>query len=250
MGLGLVLAGVAAVGNLLGGRKRFKAQQRADADYQARLAAATGYDLVTLRQQAESSGFNPLTILQATGGQGYDYRGGVAGPGQAAQYAGYVGDAIATGADAFRQAMDFDRQMRVEEGRLDVDRAALAFDMGQRASVSPFGAASVKTTNSVLRGPVFGPFLPKDRVRVASMAGDVWLAKGAADRIGISWGQWLTAGDYTELLGELAGEFKSTSEIPLSNGPFIGAPKGGRTYFPPIKPPPGFTTPEWVAPIQ
>lgn len=136
----LVGMAVDAVGKLVGGgqkqkyAKRYRAEAQAAADEavravqlekqevkdlraedEARLKAATGYDLVKLRQDAIKAGFNPLTVLSATGGAGYDGRGAVLttpfvssegayarrleanmGTGQAViDGAGYVGDAIA-----------------------------------------------------------------------------------------------------------------------------------------------------------
>lgn len=137
-----IFAGMAVegIGKLLGGgqkqkyAKRYRAEAQAVADEavhaierekqevkdlraadEARLKAATGYDLKKLRDDAVKAGFNPLTILQATGGAGYDGRGAVLstpfvssegayarrldasmGTGQAViDGAGYVGDAIA-----------------------------------------------------------------------------------------------------------------------------------------------------------
>lgn len=42
-----------------------------------RLASSRGYDLVKLREQAIAAGFNPISVLNATGGAGYDMAGSV-----------------------------------------------------------------------------------------------------------------------------------------------------------------------------
>lgn len=89
------------------------------ADDEARLKAATGYDLAKLRDDAVKAGFNPLTVLNATGAAGYEGRGAVLttpfigrefigsadgdrayfdanmGSQSAVNTAGYVGDAVA-----------------------------------------------------------------------------------------------------------------------------------------------------------
>lgn len=44
---------------------------------EARLVAATGFDFQKMRDQAIAAGFNPLTVLAATGGAGYDGRSAV-----------------------------------------------------------------------------------------------------------------------------------------------------------------------------
>ncbi|QXP08685.1 MAG: hypothetical protein [Arizlama microvirus] len=82
---------------------------------EARLRAGTGIDLAKLKSDARASGFNPLTVLAATGGVGYEGRGAVltspfigradgyfqkaslmSGAGQAVvDNAGYFGDALA-----------------------------------------------------------------------------------------------------------------------------------------------------------
>lgn len=111
--IGLIGAGISALGGIFGGRKRKKAAQaaerqvavnaaanagEADKNYsaafneaaydqtrasdlraldEARLKDATGIDMVKLVADAERAGFNPLTVLSSTGGAGYDGRGAV-----------------------------------------------------------------------------------------------------------------------------------------------------------------------------
>lgn len=146
MNLALVAGGAQLLGGLLGGGRRDKRAMRQlrelqdAADFvfdraqedqaraieyrmsdEARLKEATGYDLRKLRDDAKAAGFNPLTVLQATGAAGYDGRGAVittpfismadaartrvdarlGGSHLAVDNAGYVGDAIANAGNAY-----------------------------------------------------------------------------------------------------------------------------------------------------
>ncbi|QXP08679.1 MAG: hypothetical protein [Arizlama microvirus] len=98
--------------------ERIAEQTRFD---EARLQAASGYDLTKLRDDAEKAGFNPLTVLAATGGAGYDGRGAILTTpflssadaywnkanlqasvgGALVDTAGYLGDAISAAGSAF-----------------------------------------------------------------------------------------------------------------------------------------------------
>lgn len=140
MPLGLILAGASALGSLLSGKSKQRAARRENAEYEARLRAATGYDFTKLRDQAISAGFNPLTVLQATGGAGYDGRGAVS-PGNSAQYAGAFGDAIGVGANVFGQFMMQDRQLRIDEERNNIARMSLP--------ASSFGSPVLRTNAAV-----------------------------------------------------------------------------------------------------
>lgn len=281
MSLALIAGAAQGLGSLLGGRKRDKAARNAERgniidrrdavvmarqdqeemlrlarDDEARLLAATGYDFVKLRADAEKAGFNPLTAFQLTGGAGYDGRGAVimspfiskmetfvnmssavsGARGTRVGTAGYLGDAISSAGSAFFDQFNEDRAANLDAARLKLARDELSM------AAAAFGAPTVRQTTGVTQtvatpfGPsaaAYGPQLPKDVVRLDSMNGEVYIKKGAAERLGLEWGDYLTAGDYTELIGEVAGEIRAGAEIPFSNGPFVGRPKKGeRLMFP------------------
>lgn len=155
-------------------------QQRA-IDYraadEARMKAATGLDLAKLRADAEAAGFNPLTVLQSTGGMGYDGRGAIlttpfiatpqrrladydntaellAGVGQTqVQTAGYFGDALAgvgAGMTALSEAnAQRDHEMRMLQ--LQVEGVTNARRLGGGYTTTGGGMV---TANKVTASPV------------------------------------------------------------------------------------------------
>lgn len=196
---------------------------------EARLRANSGYDLVKLREQATAAGFNPLTVLQATGAAGYDGRGAV----MATPFQPFGRDALTgLGAD-IREREVADRNFALESRRLDLMEGELR-SLGVAASSgggSPFDRGPVESLYGTL--PSVGASLPfrdlgmrngVESVRVASMSGDVFLDPRAAARLGIAGGEWLTAEDMTTLLGDLVGELSNSTAAPFAGGPFVRAP--------------------------
>lgn len=186
-----ILAGL--VGSVISGkakRKAAKNQQAAavagvdqDREYakalalydSERLKAASGFNLGKLRDDAIKAGFNPLTLLQATGGAGYDGRGAVVltpfggsrsdaivnTSADVVGSAGYIGDAISGAGAAFseqryrQQVLDLDRRRYELEARL-------AGAYSPKAAVSPFSSGSYRREDASWRGSgrdTVGPFV-------------------------------------------------------------------------------------------
>lgn len=120
-GIGPVAAaGLAAGGQLLGGALDMRAQNK-ERQY---AIDNRGVDFVKLRDDAIKGGFNPLTALNATGGQGYDRVAGLPSLGSAA----FIGDAMSS----FGKSL-FD--LRLQESD-QLARAQLAYGLqGQRVAV-------------------------------------------------------------------------------------------------------------------
>lgn len=251
-----IFAGMAiqAIGGLFGGRKKKKAAKQlaakidasiasaveqvgADqdmakairADDEARLKAATGYDLAKLRDQAEAAGFNPLTVLEATGGAGYDGRGAVlttpfvydkagvmmhgadlqAGVGQAVvDRSGYVGDVIAGVGSGIVDYGNTRAQQRHEMVMLETTLRGNTSSPGairgtrvaggKRGRTPPLVGGQVAVPGANTYGP---PFQHKEWV---------FTPGGTPFQIDASWmrrntyepGDYLQPGDYEQWLGE------------------------------------------------
>lgn len=161
-----------------------RAQDQADlqtlrAQDEARLRDATGYDLGHLRDQALAAGFNPLTVLQMTGGAGYDGRGAVlqtpfesrvsafesalpayqtraelvsGAAGGVASTAGFVGDAISAASSAFLQDQQHQQDLAADVYRTNMQyKADMAAATAMRGT-GPFGGTVVSGTNGPVRG--------------------------------------------------------------------------------------------------
>lgn len=268
----VVAAGIKAVGNVIGGKKADKAAKRAIADNQtdrndavvmtrqdqdrlnamtaadqaraigyrkddeARMKAATGYDLVKLRDDAVKAGFNPLTVLQSTGGAGYDGRGAVmttpfvaseflstadpfiamsgavaAARGVRVDTAGYLGKAIAGLGD---DLIGMEMQKSAQAHERAMQQADFDFQRARDATIRLPGSARVMTDSPVqgygaanpdLMGPFVRPrnisvFDPNDRLISVDAS---W-----AERNGFKPGDKFEPGDLENWLGE-AGQAAS-----------------------------------------
>lgn len=148
-----------------------------DAD-QARInAQERGYDFGKLRDDALKAGFNPLTALQATGGQGYGLANEVlttpflAESGLAmdranlfgslsqdvVRSAGYVGDAIGAFGNGFMSQLNLDRDFSLQGRSLDLEGKRLVMDQAMQnamvrqggGSSGPFGGGGVMPVTPV-----------------------------------------------------------------------------------------------------
>jgi hypothetical protein len=196
-----LIAGIAqGIGALLGGRSRKKSAKRAekiarqqgeeivaanradqeraiqyrDADQATLRAEGVGYDFAKLRADALAAGFNPLTILGATGGAGYDRASTVLstpfiGTSEAmmarAQLitggatgrivtSGYVGDSIMSAASGYFQQKNADDLMKLDYARLAQERAL--------AGRSAFGASGVGYNAGYGTGATVGGIFDQD----------------------------------------------------------------------------------------
>lgn len=105
----------------------YTAQVKRDADM-AQLAKMRGVDLVKLREDAVAAGFNPLTVLQATGAAQYD------------RADGFISSPFMPVSDAYRTGADYVMQAR----GLGVQTAG-----GVGAAIANAGSAFVNTKMSV-----------------------------------------------------------------------------------------------------
>lgn len=262
MNMALIAGGSQLLGGLLGGGRRDKRAMRQLAEIQraaddavehyradqdrvkalraedeARLAAATGYDLEKLRDDARAAGFNPLTVLGATGGAGYDGRGAVlqtpfismgdamrirvdarlgAAP-LAVENAGYVGDAIAGAGAAFTSAALSQAQMLADK-EIQMAMASMAKNASEparseaRASVaSPFDVATFPVGDTLDYGALAadgGPLVTQDGkqvyVRLAEGRG-TWVSSDLARRKGWKPGDMVSTGDFDDEFNQLVG---------------------------------------------
>lgn len=144
MGIPLLGAIAGGVASLIGGaldNKRAKKNRQAE---EARLRAATGYDFVKLRDQATAAGFSPLTVLQATGGAGYDGRGAVVSQ----PYSPFIQGALTGAVSSYFDLRESDRRFALDVKRdeilsREIDRIGGAF-----GGTSAFGAPSAVMAGS------------------------------------------------------------------------------------------------------
>lgn len=273
-----IFAGMAvqAVGKLVGGgqqqkyAKRYRAEAQAAAEEairavqrekqevkdiraedEARLKAATGYDLVKLRDDAIKAGFNPLTVLGATGGAGYDGRGAVLttpfvssegayargldaniATGQAViGGAGYVGDAISGIGDGLVGYGEQQQQMRHE---------AMMLETALRGNTSSPGAVAGSRVSGGRSGGS-APLVGATSIKPMSRPGDetfqrvipVYDPQGNRFQIDATWARrngfepedWLQPGDYENWLGE-SGQAASLGHASVFYPEIVGNASG------------------------
>lgn len=174
--LGAIIGGAASlIGGALDNRRAKKNRQAEE----ARLRAATGYDFVKLRDQATAAGFNPLTVLQATGGAGYDGRGAVVSQ----PYSPFIQGALTGAVSSYFDLRESDRRFALDSKRdemlsREIDRIGSAF-----GGSSAFGApASVMVSQA--REAAGSPF-DMSLARKGTYPEDWWRARpsgGVQDR--------------------------------------------------------------------
>lgn len=178
-----VVAGVAqGVGSFLSGKKSAGearvARRAVDARMQeairfmkkaAKSGGLTGFDFKKLRDDAIAAGFNPLTALSATGGQGYDLASPFAATadlmvrraellgsmsGAVIDNAGYFGRALGDGFGAFFAQRESERNFSLDSQRLALEAQ---YNLGGAArSGGGFGGSSGFGGMPVANGP-FAP---------------------------------------------------------------------------------------------
>ncbi|AXH76271.1 MAG: hypothetical protein [Microviridae sp.] len=146
----MLLAGLlSGVSSLVGGWQRSRAakrdQERAlkmQREDQARIDAQEhGVDFSKLRDDALKAGFNPVTALGATGGQGYGLeRPVLTSPFVPyAEAAGYFGDAIGAFGDSYMNQMNNDREFQLRLSDAEHSWAAQANYAAGAGAGGPFG---------------------------------------------------------------------------------------------------------------
>lgn len=173
----VIAAGGQVVGGILGGNKRRGearvARRAVDAKMeeairyvrrQNKKSGQTGaYDFQRLRDDAIKAGFNPLTVLQATGGAGYDV-GTLSSPfgnvgdmmvrraelvgqmsGAVIDNAGYFGDAIASGTKAYVDQLNVNKANQLDADRTAAISAIKGGSSGAYVTAGPFAPSAQVT---------------------------------------------------------------------------------------------------------
>lgn len=237
---------------------RIRAIQYREMD-EERLKKATGLRLSRMVREAQAAGFNPLTVLQATGGVGYDRRGEIlqtpfvsigdamfnraslaAGTGQAmVETAGYFGDALGGLGDSLLGLSAQDAQRKHEERMLQLELQGRTMPRTVGTSSASFVVPTKMTSSPIQESaPVFGRY-PAHRRKGANIGHgpqysdiEVYAPGGRKMKIDASWarrngfspGDRLSPGDWEVYLGE-SGQGLSV----LDSVPVYGSEASGRT---------------------
>jgi hypothetical protein len=115
----------------------------AKASSDAAKASQRGTDLKKLRKEAEAAGFNPLTVLRATGGQGFN-KGSSGALASAAFWSSFANSAgeIAEQFDPYRQEMRRLDMAQAEASLANTKASTKA--MGVKAPLQSFGPGGVE----------------------------------------------------------------------------------------------------------
>lgn len=194
-GIGSFLSGRSRAGEARVARRAVDSKMEEAIRYAKRMnkkqgGQATGLDLQKLRDEAISAGFNPLTVLAATGGGGYQRvlspfgdvasmmvrRAELVGQmsGSVIETAGYLGEAISSGVGSYFGQRNID-----SANALDAARTAAIAGVGSQGTAStagryqPFGGAPVVVQD--------GGLLPSDWWQNAKEQAGSWV-RGIVDR--------------------------------------------------------------------
>jgi len=185
--------------------------------------ANKGTDLVQLRDSALRAGFNPLTVLTATGGAGFQRN---FSPDLAS--GAFVADAVARGLDTVFNRPSVDRaaeQIRQSQFRRDaaavsaVNRLPRPFGYSLTSEVA--GGGGTGAVSPALSG-VFSPRPVSRPVTVHDYATgrDMSIPSRVAERLGLSNGDAIIAEDFEAIGGDLAGEAQGLIGAVGSGGSF------------------------------
>jgi len=156
----LISAGASLLSGLLGGKKK------------------TGIDLAALRRDALSNGFNPLTVLSATGGGGYERSSG-----PSLSSGAYLAEAIQRGVDTYFNTPPSE-DIGAKSVKLANDYIAAKKAARER---QPFGPGLTETV----------PFVPAVRMTAQAAGGANAGNTGSADDPRRQFPMGLTAGPIT-----------------------------------------------------
>ena len=184
----------------------FGAVQKSKATKQQAEASQT--DLKKLRDDAQAAGFNPLTVLRATGGQGFNK-----GSSAALASATFWGSFANSGLSALN---DFDPYNQKRK-QLDMQQSVANLDNTKTSTAYTKGLIGQLASN-------IDPYAPyKDTVPVRVGRETLQLDMSVAKRMGIEPNSVITPGDLEELLGEVHGNLASTVAVEIQEAVLPGS---------------------------
>ena len=165
-------------------------------------------DLKKLRDDAQAAGFNPLTVLRATGGQGFNK-----GSSGALASATFWGNFANAGVSALNEIDPYNQKRK----ELDMQQSVANLD-------------NIKTSTAYTKGLIgqlasnIDPYAPyKDTVPVRVGRETLQLDMSVAKRMGIEPNSVITPGDLEELLGEVHGNLASTVAVEIQEAVLPGS---------------------------
>lgn len=167
-------------------------------------------DLAEMRKQAKANGFNPLTVLRATGGAGFT-------SGVAPSPMSVLGAGFSQIGNVMEGAAMRDMAQEAHESALElVDAQVTAF---KREPVSTAMVSAVPTNERELMPLEFSRFAdqPVESIpywNVRSIGGDTFQIRAdVLERLQIGEGSTIVTEDWEMMLGEVGGEFEGLSAV-------------------------------------
>lgn len=171
-------------------------------------ARASQTDLKKLRNDAEAAGFNPLTVLRATGGQGFNK-----GSSGALASATFWGNFANAGQSALNEFDPYQKKLK----ELDMQQSVANLDNTKTST------AYTKGLIGQLAGNI-DPYAPyKDTIPVRVGRETLQLDMSVAKRMRIEPNSVITPGDLEELLGEVHGNVASTVALEIQEAVLPGS---------------------------
>ena len=171
-------------------------------------AKASQTDLKKLVKDAESAGFNPLTVLRATGGQGFNK-----GSSGALASATFWGNFANAGVSALNEFDPYNQKRK----ELDMQQSVANLDNTKTSTAYTKGLIGQLASNT-------DPYAPyKDTVPVRVGRETLQLDMSVAKRMGIEPNSVITPGDLEELLGEVHGNLASTVAVEIQEAVLPGS---------------------------
>lgn len=234
-----ISAGSKLLGGLLGGDKGPSLRQQRN-----NMKKTEHQRFKWLVKGAQNAGFNPLSVLRATGGA----MAPQLQPQTPLNARAVLGEAIADFGGTFAQdAIQRATEERAQEDWKERQDYQRKHPLSRVSSNTRRSEESEEKDDGFLKEgekPYAGQDMPAldHRVQVRLPTGNtVWVLKHVLDRYNLNEGEMLTAGDMTEMQGELTGEaavalqFDEVLENLFRQGIITNVNKGGENFDPPIK---------------
>ena len=171
-------------------------------------AQASQTDLKKLRDDAQAAGFNPLTVLRATGGQGFNK-----GSSGALASATFWGNFANVGVSALNEFDPYNQKRK----ELDMQQSVANLDNTKTSTAYTKGLIGQLASNT-------DPYAPyKDSIPVRVGRETLQLDMSVAKRMRIEPNSVITPGDLEELLGEVHGNIASTVAVEIQEAVLPGS---------------------------